>query len=369
MYGKGRIEILVDKSLRELNVDCSCLSTGSHQKVFVRCLRCGEEFKREFRNLHQSHACPTHIIREDGTKLKWCNSCCSFLAYEAFTINNIRYDNLSSLCKACQCRSHSRKKMHERQKKKRTTPNGWIKWAVTRKKSECKRKGLEFNIDAQYMIDQYEKQNNTCFYAKTPLKFGVDDLRSATLERINSSLGYTRGNVVLSCKAMNWAKNSSTESDFLRFLLELLNSLSSYVRLETKIINADGMLPFRKRTSDAGYDLYSSEDAVIPPRTIKSIGTGIIISPPEGTYFTIEGRSSVFEAGVTPYRGIIDATYQGHLFIMLMNNSDIPYEIKKHDRIAQLVLHPIIHADFVLVNEFAPIQDGRVDDGWGSSGK
>jgi dUTP pyrophosphatase len=369
MYGKGRIEVLVGKSLQELNVDCSNLSTGSHQKVFVRCLRCGEEFQREYRNLHQLHACPAHITREDGVKLKWCNGCSSFLAYKAFATNNARYDGLASLCKACQCDSPSRKRMHQKFKEKRTTPIGWIKWTVTRKRSECKKRGIRFDIDAEYIIAQYEKQNNMCFYAKVPLKFGADDLRSASLERINPSLGYVKGNVVLACKAMNWAKNSSSKNEFLQFLLELLNSLSQYVRLETKIIDDDGVLPFRKRTSDAGYDLYSSEDTIIPPHTVGSVRTGIIVSPPEGTYYTIEGRSSVFASGVTPYRGIIDATYQGHLFVMLMNNSTEPFEVKKRDRIAQLVLHPIVHADFVLVDRFAPVQNGRADDGWGSSGK
>jgi len=161
--------------------------------------------------------------------------------------------------------------------------------------------------------------------------------------------------------------NDST--DLIKYLLDLLNGLSQHVRLEVQIIDKNGKLPFRKRATDAGYDIASTKDAVITPHATINIDTGIIVCPPDGFYFTIEGRSSMGMKGIIPFRGTIDATYQGHLMVALTNTSDIEYTIKKGDRIAQIVLHPIINADFQLVNEFSPIDSFRGVAGFGSSGR
>ena len=63
--------------------------------------------------------------------------------------------------------------------------------------------------------------------------------------------------------------------------------LSTSVKLETRLIHSDAKLPFRKRTTDAGWDLYSVENVVIRPQTTKNAHTGICISAPEGYYYTI----------------------------------------------------------------------------------
>jgi hypothetical protein len=70
MFGKGKVIPLSDINLRKLGLGNS--SEGLRGKIYVQCQRCNEVFLREQRNLHQFHACPTHIIR-NGVKLKWCN--------------------------------------------------------------------------------------------------------------------------------------------------------------------------------------------------------------------------------------------------------------------------------------------------------
>lgn len=328
--------------------------SDSHQPAYVRCTHCGEQFLRELRNVHHLHSCPTH--RTDK-KLKWCNSCEKFLDYSSFTSDTTTYDKLSTFCKYCNASQFG---LHK-----------WVEWIILQKKAMCESYTIAFDIDQNYLLEQYTKQGGKCFYSKMPLEFGVDSLKQACLECINPdpNVGYTQGNVIIVCEAMRWAKAASADSPFSKLFIDLFNAVKPYVRLEAKIVNENGRLPCRKRTSDAGYDLHASEDAVVAPHTVKSICTGIIVSPPEGTYYTIEGRSSVFAAGVTPYRGIIDGTYQGILYVMLMNNSDKEYAVRVGDRIAQLILHPVLNADFILVNEFAPVENGRADNGWGSSGK
>ncbi len=369
MYGKGKIELLIDKTFDELNVDCAKLHIGSHQKVYVKCSRCGEVFLREYRNINQLHACPMHIIRNDGVKLKWCNKCEKFLSYKCFNKNSVRYDKLSSICKVCTGSMPNSKRKHSKMKKDRLTADGWFKWIVSTKKSVCKKNGMDFDIDVQYLKNQYDEQCGLCFYSKTKLEFGISSLRSASLERLDSSKGYIKNNVVIASKAMNWAKNKFPEHDFITFLLDMINGLSKYVRLESKIIHEDGRLPFRKRTTDAGYDVYSAVDVTIPPRSNMSIDTGIIVSPPDGTYYSIEGRSSLWSKGIVPCTGIIDGTYQGPLKVVLINYTDEPYNVMKGDRIAQLILHQILHGDFAIVDEFSPIDNARGDQGFGSSGR
>jgi dUTP pyrophosphatase len=65
--------------------------------------------------------------------------------------------------------------------------------------------------------------------------------------------------------------------------------------------------------------------------------------------------------------GLIDSDYQGELMISCWNRSDTAFEIQPLDRIAQLVIVPVLQADFVWVDEFATSDRG--DKGFGSTGR
>jgi len=358
----GKVELQVELTHKKYNIICAELSPGSHQKVVVKCVRCNEIFTREFRNLGKLHFCPLHVVSDDGVKLKWCNKCKQFLSYDAFGSSKTRYDKLSVHCLSC---------MSVRKQGVRGYTNiiEWLRIAIPRKRNECHNKGIPFDVDFEYLLDQYEKQDGRCFYAKVQLLFTNHDIRSASLERLDSSLGYIKGNVVIACKAMNWAKKSTAEYDFIQSLNELIIGLTGNIRLEAKLLDSDAMLPSRKRSSDAGYDVASIEDVVISPHTMVNVNTGIIVSPPDGVYYTVEGRSSLWMKGIVPVSGIIDGTYQGPLIIALNNNSDKPFEIRKGDRIAQIIIHKVMSCDFTIVREFSPIQDGRASEGFGSTGR
>jgi dUTP pyrophosphatase len=148
-----------------------------------------------------------------------------------------------------------------------------------------------------------------------------------------------------------------------------MSVIKESIKLETKLIHPDAKLPFRKRTTDAGWDLYSVEDVIIGPQITKNIHTGICISAPEGYYYTIEGRSSMFMRGITPNRGIIDATYCGEVIVSLVNKSNEEYKITVGDRIAQIILHRCYDANFFVVDEFSSDYNKRGTAGFGSSGK
>lgn len=362
MYGKGRVTLLSEETLALYNVDVKALSPGSHFKVCVQCTKCNEKFTREYRNLHQLHACPTHMIRaEDDVKLKWCNGCSSWLTYNCFKEDATKYDGLRSICQKCN------KLPDVKGKAARKTPSGWLKWVCERQRASCKDEGIPFDLDYDFLLELNETQEGRCHYSKLPLEFGSKGLKSAYLELLDPNKGYIKGNVVLASRAMDWAKNNQAET--VKYLIELMSSLASYVRLECKTISPLGKLPFRKRTFDAAFDIHSAVKTTVNPKGYTSVNTDLIVSAPDGFYYTIEGRSSLGMKGIIPFRGVIDSTYQGELIVALTNHSDVPYEVEVGDRIAQIVLHPIIHADFAEVSEFAPVCGGRATDGFGSSGR
>lgn len=147
------------------------------------------------------------------------------------------------------------------------------------------------------------------------------------------------------------------------------SALCTTVRLEVQLINEFAKLPFRKRTTDAGYDLYSIENIKLQPGRATIVRTGIIIACPPGFYYTIDGRSSLWRQGIFPNRGIIDATFTGEVVVSLVNVSDSIFNVSRGDRIAQIILHRQYDADFIEVQQFSQMYNQRGTDGFGSSGK
>ena len=125
-------------------------------------------------------------------------------------------------------------------------------------------------------------------------------------------------------------------------------------------------MPTRAHVSDAGLDLYAPYPATIPSHGYTVIDTGVHINIPEGYVGLITSRSSLMLKGLTT-RGTIDAGYHGPIRVVLFNHSDVPYIVHTDDRIAQLVILPIITPHVSIVGAF-PDSD-RNEDGFGSSGR
>ena len=141
------------------------------------------------------------------------------------------------------------------------------------------------------------------------------------------------------------------------------------VKMQVRLIDQSAKLPTRTRSTDAGYDIYSIQDAVLKPKTATIVRTGIQISAPPGYYYTIEGRSSLWSRGIFPNRGIIDSTFCGELVVSLVNVNDDVCTVAKGDRIAQLILARQYDAEFELVDEFGPEYNQRGTNGFGSTGR
>ena len=127
-------------------------------------------------------------------------------------------------------------------------------------------------------------------------------------------------------------------------------------------------IPTRKRSTDAGYDVYAAEGGTILPGESKNFHTGIRVAVQPGWFYSVRGRSGLGFKNIQPFIGTIDATYNGELLILLMNTGNEAHTVHKGDRIAQIIFEEQIHAEFIEVEEFSDDYNQRGVAGFGSSG-
>ena len=99
-----------------------------------------------------------------------------------------------------------------------------------------------------------------------------------------------------------------------------------------------------------------------------ALPTGIAVKIPEGYVGLIKPRSSWGLKGFNTTAGVIDSTYRGEIKIVLQNLSNRAYYIGKYERIAQLIVTPVILRGKVFLGE-PPMDTERKDNGFGSTGK
>lgn len=132
----------------------------------------------------------------------------------------------------------------------------------------------------------------------------------------------------------------------------------------------DGFEPTYAKPGDAGADLRSTEDVVIPARSRVMVPTGVSIALPNGYVGLVHPRSGLAaKHGITVLNtpGTIDAGYRGEILVILYNSSDTDFEVSRGDRIAQLLIQAVDKAKFVSVEKL-PDSD-RGETGFGSSGR
>ena len=136
------------------------------------------------------------------------------------------------------------------------------------------------------------------------------------------------------------------------------------MNLKFKVLNG-GKLPTRAHREDAGFDLYSPKNAVLCGGTAR-IKLGVCVEIPKGYVGFIMGRSSLNKKGVVCLTGVIDSGYTGEIAVVL-NAVDVHVNIKRGDRIAQLVVAKLADIDdAVAVDKLDDTERGA--GGFGSTG-
>ena len=133
------------------------------------------------------------------------------------------------------------------------------------------------------------------------------------------------------------------------------------------ILKGGARMPTRAHPTDAGLDLYSRDDNIVPARGSTIFDTGVHISLPKGTAGLIVSKSGLnVKFGITS-EGLIDEGYTGSIVVKLYNNSDKNYYVSAGDKISQLVIIPVLTPELVITNMFE--ETARGDNGFGSSGR
>lgn len=133
------------------------------------------------------------------------------------------------------------------------------------------------------------------------------------------------------------------------------------------VLEKDAVMPYLAHATDAGYDLFSREDVTILPNCRTAIDTGVHMAIPEGYEGHIRSRSSVMVKKGCLTDGTIDSGYRGSIRVILFNLSGEQVEIKKGERIAQIVIERVYTPKLEQVDELEATERG--DSGFGSTGQ
>ena len=138
-------------------------------------------------------------------------------------------------------------------------------------------------------------------------------------------------------------------------------------------IGRDLPWPSRATEGSAGMDLCAciEEDRIIAPRQLVKIPTGIAIALPSPDYVALVfARSGLgIKHGVVPANcvGVIDSDYRGEICVGLCNVGGEPYTIEPNERIAQMVLMPVLNLPLEETDDLG--ETGRGAGGFGSTGR
>mgnify|MGYP003574964496 CR=1 FL=1 len=150
---------------------------------------------------------------------------------------------------------------------------------------------------------------------------------------------------------------------------EIMIEDPTYLNIKYKKSSTTAKMPTYAHSGDAGMGLYADKDITLYAYHRKVVPTGIAMEIPYGYFGMIRPRSGLaVKDGITCISsGVIDAGYRGEIKVLLMNHGHTCYEIARGDRVAQMLILPVMHTVLEEVNELSKTE--RFTDGHGSTGK
>lgn len=155
------------------------------------------------------------------------------------------------------------------------------------------------------------------------------------------------------------------------FSYSFLYCKMSQLHFNVKLLREGAQAPVYGSEYAAGMDVFSAVDESIPPRTRKLIGTGISVSwkgcDAEHYYLRVAPRSGLAaKSSVDVSAGVVDYDYRGEVFVLLVNHhNENTYEVKKGDKVAQLIMEKINRPIIGVVTEHTETKRGS--GGFGST--
>ncbi|MDR1805268.1 MAG: dUTP diphosphatase [Clostridium sp.] len=142
--------------------------------------------------------------------------------------------------------------------------------------------------------------------------------------------------------------------------------------MQIKLLRANARLPVRATGGSAGYDLCActEEPLCLKPGERALLPSGIAVAVPEGCALLIFARSGLaVKHGIVPANcvGVVDSDYRGEIMVGLVNQSKEEYTISPGERIAQMLLVPVLTPELEAVDELTETERGA--GGFGSTGR
>lgn len=138
-----------------------------------------------------------------------------------------------------------------------------------------------------------------------------------------------------------------------------------------RLAHGEGLpLPAYATEHAAGLDVVAAEDATLAPGARQAVATGFAIAIPHGYEVQVRPRSGLaLKHGITCLNtpGTIDSDYRGEVKVILANLGSEPFEVRRGERIAQLVPAPVLRARFAEAAELG--ETSRGEGGFGSTGR
>ena len=142
---------------------------------------------------------------------------------------------------------------------------------------------------------------------------------------------------------------------------------TSNIKLKFKKLTSTAQLPRYAHAGDSGMDICADEDWRIRPHSCAKIHTGIAAVIPDGYELQVRPRSGMAALGVVAAWGTVDEGYRGEICVTIYNHSYEPYVVHCGNRIAQLVLAPVVRPDIEETDDLGE-ETERGTNGFGSTG-
>ena len=215
----NNVYIHEDLTFSKFGYNSKSLSNKSKKCVVVECEHCHSLIDREFRNMKRGHRCP--IISGDK---KRCFKCSQWKDLSFFNKSKNLSGGVSKTCRSCYNKYDCVKKCEINKKNRRKSAfeenfHLYLKLRLGAIKSNSKKKSIEFNLDIDDLIDQWNLQNGLCYYSGLIMKSegkvnGFQVWQSPSIDRKVPDMGYTKGNIVWCCFSINAFKQNLTDVEF-----------------------------------------------------------------------------------------------------------------------------------------------------------
>lgn len=143
--------------------------------------------------------------------------------------------------------------------------------------------------------------------------------------------------------------------------------LPSLPTLQVKRLVPHALIPIKGSLQAAGYDLHAIHAGVVPARGKTLVGTGLAFGIPQGNYGRIAPRSGLAaKNSIDVGAGVIDSDYRGEVKVLLFNFSEVDFEFKEGDRVAQMIIEKYTMTQIVEMETLD--ETVRGEGGFGSTG-